>query len=331
MFMVPMTTGRDVLLMNSCYEDFVLTNDNGMMTWNKSFTHLEQFYLEPQRLTLLDEMTLREIDCDEPTMKKPSNQMFSFLEVENAIPLYKCVFEKYSIQKITTFTQIIDLIPQLKQYVIDDYRIIVPKEDFERIETLFPFVSLVTRSDDYFDHLNSTTPFSFTGTHYYSNVMLLVRLITNLVHIKLERHKRFQVHSGFIFEDRVIEKLEEYGFINSDITRINHKEFDLVMTRDNVIHNFQCKNNAYEISIIDINYVRMSRVNKRLCKYYKTAYNKEVGREKLIKDKLGLSTAHHYVVSRFPVLTNQDYVINFNELDEWLEKNFSKVKRQNAS
>src|SRR5690606_29494565 len=126
------------------------------------------------------------------------------------------------------------------QYVIDDYRIIVPKEDFEKIESRFSLLSLAIRSDNYFDHLNSTAAFSFTGTHYYSNVMLLVRLITNLVHIKLERHKRFQIHSGFIFEKKVVEKLEEYGFKKTDITRINHKEFDLVMTRGNTIHNFQC-------------------------------------------------------------------------------------------
>jgi len=321
-FMVQITTGRDILLMQSCYDDFELIDNGGIITWNKEFNPLDTFSLEPQRLTLIDQLELRPDTTSFIASKKPSNQMFSVLELDDTLDFYERIFSKYNVNKISSFIELKALVPILKKYVADDYRIAIPVHEFQQIQQNFPFLKLSIESNNYFEHLNSFAPFSSFGEIYYSNVMLVVRLMVNTLQSKLESNKRFQVNSGFIFEDRIVEILKDHGFQMTGITRINRKEFDVVTTRDGRIHNFQCKNNFFEISVVDLDYQKTARLNNKLCTYYESAYNKEVQRENLLKNKLGINKITHYVVSRFPVLTNQEYVINFNFLEGWLKQNF---------
>lgn len=323
-FMVSITTGRNILLMDACYEDFELTRIGGHIVPNKQFSHLEGLSLEPQRLTLVDELEFRPIYSEGALpYTKPLNQMFSFNEVKDALGLYERIFSKYKVNKISAFTELQKIVPYIEQYIDDDFRILIPIDDFDELVVKFPSLRLSINSDDYFEHLNSHTPFSPSGDFYYSNAMLFNRFIVNTLQSKLEKNKRFQVHSGFIFEDKIVEILERYGFKKTDITRINRKEFDVVTIKNNEIHNFQCKNNLFEISIIDLDYKKTAKLNNKLCSYYESAYKKEIQREDLLKNKLGISKITHYVISRFPVLTNQDFVINFNSLEQWL-KNMNK-------
>src|SRR3546814_1413257 len=62
---------------------------------------------------------------------------------------------------------------------------------------------------------------------------------------------RFQIHAGFIFEDKVAADLASYGFAVTDITRINRQEFDVVTVLGDVIHNFQCKNNWIDLGKLE--------------------------------------------------------------------------------
>ncbi|MDP2388508.1 MAG: hypothetical protein Q8M29_19195 [Bacteroidota bacterium] len=321
-YMVQLTTVRNILLQEMCYEDFEMYNNQGVITWNKEFSHLEDLSLEPQRLTLIDQIEFRNIDCLKGlSSSKPNNQMFSFNEVEDSIALYECVFNNYGVDKIAIFVEIKKITPFLREFICEDYRIVIPESEFKTLQQRFSNLALTLESNDYLDHLNSFSPFSYSNGEYYSNVMLFVRFITNSLTIKLERNKRFQIHSGFIFEDRVTKILERYGFENSGVTRINRKEFDLVMTRNGEIHNFQCKNNLFEISLIDLDIKRTARINSKLCKYYDDAYAKEVSREDLIKNKLGMNNITHYIVSRFPVMSNQNFVVCFKDIEDWLKKN----------
>ncbi len=321
--MIQLTTARNIMLMDTCYDDFELKNNNGTLTWNKDFSHLENNSFEPQRLSLLDQIEFRKIDCfKDLTSSKSSSQMFSFDEVENTIALYDCVYKNYNVDNILAFIEIKKIVTLLRKYVVEDYKIIIPENEFNILQSQFQNLNLSETSNNYFDHLNSFSPFTSSVNVYYSNAMLFTRFITNLLTIKLEKRKRFQIHSGFIFEDRVIEILECYGFKNSGVTRINRKEFDLITTRNGEIHNFQCKNNLFEISLIDSNIKKTAQINSKLCTYYDAAFKKEKDRESLIKKKIGLNKVTHYVVSRFPVMTNQKFVICFNELENWLRQNF---------
>ena len=150
-------------------------------------------------------------------------------------------------------------------------------------------------------------------------MVLLTRFATRTLSQSLLKNKTFQIHSGFIFEDKVSEILENKGFVPTDITRINHKEFDLITIKNNKIYNFQCKNNYIDISRVNFDYKKIGRFNMRLCKYYESALIKEKDRESLIKEKTKINDIQHFVISRYPVITRNERIINFADLSEWEE------------
>lgn len=55
--------------------------------------------------------------------------------------------------------------------------------------------------------------------------------------------------------------------------------------------------------------------------FHETALWKEEGREHLLKEKIGIEKVNHFVVSRFPVITDNERVIPFNRFDEWCAEN----------
>src|SRR5690606_5026035 len=124
-----------------------------------------------------------------------------------------------------------------------------------------------------------------------------------------------QIHSGFIFEDKVSKILDNKGYKPTGITRINHKEFDLITIKDNKVFNFQCKNNYIDISRVNHDYKTIGRFNQRLCRYYENALIKEEKRENLIKSKTGINDIEHFVISRYPVITRNKRIINLVDLE----------------
>lgn len=321
-YCVPITTARNIRLLDLCYDDFKAYVVEGTVTWNKDDTYLEGLSLDPKRLTILDQIEYGKGDVlSEYKSTRPSGMMFSFEELEDVLAMYQCVFNGYAVDSIGIFQDLNQLIPMLRQFVVDDYLIKVPLCEFKKLSEQFPKLVLTVKSIDYYKHLNSVAPFTSCETHYYTNTVLFTRFISHWLTIKLERSKRYQIHSGFIFERRAMGVLEKHGFIDTEIHRINRKEFDLITTRDGEAFNFQCKNNLFEVSLIDENIQKTAKINKRLCDYYIQAYEKEVKREDLIKNKLGVDKVTHYVISRFPVMSAEDFFIPFNKLDSWLSEN----------
>lgn len=141
----------------------------------------------------------------------------------------------------------------------------------------------------------------------------------------LVKNRSFQINSGFVFEDKVSDILATNGFTITGLTRINHKEFDLITIRNGKVYNFQCKNNFIDISRVDLDYKKIGRLNTRLCNYYVKALIKEAEREKLITDKTGITDIEHFVISRYPVVTRNPKIINFTDLEAWIEKTAAKV------
>ena len=96
----------------------------------------------------------------------------------------------------------------------------------------------------------------------------------------------------------------------------------MVCVKDDVIYNFQCKNNYMSVASIGVKESDVaSRYNRRLMNYYDAAFRKEVNREQLLTEKLGLEEIKNLVVSRFPVVTDNKFIIPFNRLEEWLATN----------
>ena len=229
-------------------------------------------------------------------------------------------YEKYKLADSKVYKDFGRLMTDVKPFFKDEYCIEIPLEHFIDIERKYTSLKLVCNTSDLYDLMNTRVAFIKKGQIYYANYFFLMRYYTNTVVDYLYKNKTYQIDSGFLFEKKVKELVEKYGYTYQDTCkRIDHKEFDVVCVKGDCIFNFQCKNNYFNASSIDSNMVNVtSQYHKRLGKYYEKSLKKEVDREHLLMEKLGLTKIEHYIISRYPVICNNDRVIPFNRLEDWL-------------
>lgn len=316
--LVNITTAYYNLLLNHCLSDFELESDGNIAKRNFEYNHLEGFFMEPERLSLIDQMELRpELVNTKTMLPKTSNKIFSFSEVANTMLLFEGAFEKYKISDNIVFKELNSLFCDIAIFLQDDYHLVIDKNNFESISSKYKSLTLYSSSDKYFENLNNYYPFQKVENTYYTTVVLLTRFAYRTLSQSLLKNRTFQINSGFVFEDKVSKILEKKGYKPTDITRINQKEFDLITIKDNKVYNFQCKNNFIDISRVNFDYKKIGKYNQRLSKYYESALIKEKLREDLIKSKTKINDIEHFVISRYPVITRNKKIINFTDLDKW--------------
>lgn len=289
------------------------------------YYNLEGFFLEPQILSMQDQLEFRYEQTETTQLiEMPDNKIFSFIEAENNILMTSSIFEKYKINKTAEYIELSFLVQKLKYFCSDDFNICVPKDIFkDEIEPYIKKVKIFLTCNDYVHASNFVSLFQLVDNVYYTSVVLLNRFVTNRIQLPLNKNKSFQINSGFVFEDKVKRILEQKGFHVTDITRIKRKEFDVITLKNNKIYNFQCKNNFIDISRLQEDPLMMARLNNKLIKKYIKAHRKELEREKLVTDKLNINEIEHFVVSRYPVISEIDYIINFNKLEKFIDSRFS--------
>ncbi|MFH2142173.1 MAG: hypothetical protein ABIJ97_07110 [Bacteroidota bacterium] len=317
-------------LLLELYNDFKVISDGKKMIGNYQYQPLEKLFNEPERISLMDQVLFRADQLkkyDSKTLEK--NKIFSILELQNSIKLIESSYSFYSIEE-SDFKVYKSIIYKLLDNINDDYFMSISVIEFNSIISFYSERTqkeikqyLLNKSDNYAVNLNSYHPLIKVGSYYNSNLNLMMRFLYYYKNVVLYKIKRFQIHSGFVFEDIIKEKLKGKGFKITDITRINQKEFDVVTIKDNTIHNFQCKNNSIDLALIESNPKRFNRYNRYLVNYYYKALEKEKKRENLLTKKLNISNIEHYVISRFPVITSENRIVSFNELDSWIDKNFA--------
>lgn len=316
--LINITTSYYNLLLNHCLPDFEIISDGETAIRNFEYNHLEGFFMEPEKLSLIDQMELRpDLVIRKEMLPKSTNKVFSFSEVANAVSLFQGAFEKYQITVSPEFKELNSLFCDIAIFLKDDFHIIIEEIYFNKIAKKYKSITLYNDTTDYFENLNNYYPFQKLNGTYYSSVVILSRFVYRTLSRALLRNKTFQIHSGFIFEDKASQILEKKGYKPTGITRINQKEFDLITIKGNKVFNFQCKNNTIDISRVNFDYKKIGRLNKRLCRYYEKALTKEENREVLIKNQTGLDTIEHFVISRYPVITRNERIINLSDLDKW--------------
>jgi hypothetical protein len=283
---------------------------------------LDPWFADPERASIV---VMNELRGDEITMpgSEPVDpkKIFSAAELRNSIKLLGASYEAFGLND-SHFQTMAALISGLSHRCRDDYVVAIGKpklrallrkqanSDPEEMERL-----LINRpSTDYAVITNAFEPFVDVGDAVVSNVNLLSRFLYAFKDVHLGSRRRFQIHAGFIFEEMVARELTRLGFDVTDIKRINRKEFDVVATSDGVIYNFQCKNNAIDLSNVETDRDLFVRYNRRLVCYYLRAIAKEERREHLLKSKLGLDAVRHFVISRFPVVTTEDRIVCYNRI-----------------
>jgi len=305
------------------FRDFTLTSDGIGSYASHEYDPLESAFLEPETVGLLDMYTQRSDQVELPRRESlDETKIFSAPELRNGVRLIQAAYECFGLNDLE-FATLARLISAFSRSCEQNYFIRIETSRFRailRAQTAFNADELerllVNRVGDFAAASNSFEPFIETGGYMVSNVNLLTRFLNAFKNIHLGSRKRFQIHAGFIFEDKVAADLARYGFKVTDITRINRQEFDVVTILGDVIHNFQCKNNWIDLGKLESDRRLLARYNRRLDRYYRTALRKEVEREGLLLEKLKAARIEHYVVSRFPVITENPCVINYNRLSE---------------
>jgi len=312
------------------YDDFTVISDGKKMTGNHQYQPLEKLFNEPERISLIDQVIHRADQLKKFESKKvEKNKIFSIPELWNSIELIESAYSFYEIEE-SEFKIFKTIINKLLESVSEDYYMSISSVEFDNIISFYSEktqkeirAQFLNKSNNYTINLNSFHPLIKVDSNYISNLNLLMRFLYYYKNLVLYKKKRFQIHSGFVFEDMIKTELAGKGFSVTDITRINRKEFDVVTTKDNVIHNFQCKNNSIDLTLIESKPKSFNRYNRYLVSYYYKALEKEEKRENLLIKKLKISNIKHYVISRFPVITTENRIISYNNLDSWIKNNFA--------
>jgi hypothetical protein len=318
---VPITSYHLKLAHLEIFGDFNLEVDEIGARASHWFEMLDDSFLEPERASI---MTMAELRRGEFVLPKRESldpkKVFSAAELRNSADLVGATYAAFDLND-SDFAAMTQLVRHLSRFCQDDYYIEIGKQKLRAILRMQSSLDpdelerlLVNIPSDYVSSTNTYEPFIDMGDAVVSNVNLLSRFLYAFKNVHLHSRRRFQIHAGFIFEDMVKRDLSGMGFQVTDIKRINRKEFDVVATHGGVIYNFQCKNNWIDLSKVEAERALYVRYNRTLTNYYRRALAKETNREHLLKDELDLSRVEHYVISRFPVITADARIINYNQI-----------------
>lgn len=320
---IPVTTAFNAMLQCRCLPDFEATiHQDGILEFSDAYTQLEDGFLEPVRMTECD---LLEFDKDikkKLLRKSSSSKLFSRDAFDANLHNMSVYFADYGISENALYLEIKKLADDVLHYLHDDFEIAIPESDFRKICHKHPSLVLYKDMSGYFEVTASRYPFFRIGRIYYSTILFFQRYIVNAINRSLERKKKFQIDSGFVFEKRVVDLVKGYGFeYRKTCKRIEHKEFDVVCVKDGCIYNFQCKNNYINVQKIDTNWIKTAAQKHRtLAHAYDKALEKEHNREDMLKQELGMDRIESFVITRFPVITPNQRVVSFNIMPVYLEE-----------
>lgn len=312
---------RSALIQSYLLPDFHAVICNDGVCFSQEYNQLDERGLEPTPYSYVDVLKYRwaslgSIRSTSPNTLYDRNYLKDHL---HNLPIY---YQNYLLGNKLEFVQLKSLMNDLLKYCHDDYAIRISNEQYNHLSRKYDALTLYREPKDYFDALELRTLFFKCYDGYYSTILFATRYIDNVVFSLLQRNKKYQIDSGFVFEDAVSDILSESGFIRQkNCKRINRQEFDVVCIRDGEIYNFQCKNNYLDVRNMQINVASIVKNHRRLLSTYRRALKKERNRESLLMDKFHINKIHHYVISRYPVISNDMHIIPFNRLKEFIANN----------
>lgn len=300
------------------YDDFSLSLHQRGFIASHSYPTLDGMFLEAERVPIVETAANARPIGLEPL--RP-DRVFSAAELRNDVALTEAAFAEFELER-TAFAGQAALARELSYRAEDDFWVTLSPAELEALADKHGISAahrhlLVATSTTFVEALNGYAAFVAVGGELRGTVTLLSRFLYNFKNLCLYGNRRFQIRSGFIFEQRVKDELTRQGFEVQSIKRIGRKEFDVVATRDSVIFNIQCKNNLIDPSWIDLDPARFIRTNRTLERYYQRAIAKERSREQLLRDHLGLDRVEPFVITRFPIVTTNPRIIPLARIREF--------------
>lgn len=303
------------------FEEFTLHISGNGFYGSHEYPMLDGMHLEPERTSIVDMQSLDPAILDAANLEPVSSaRLFSASELRNDIRLMEAAYAEFDLAG-SEFRFAATFARHIADVAEDDYWVRLPRRKFERVADALRLPlglrqALIHRPGNYIENTNSYAPLIEVDGQLTGTVALLSRFIYYWRNVCLYKIRRYQIRSGYIFEKAVSEELEQQGFALTGVKRINHKEFDVVTTRNGVIFNVQCKNNLVDVAKLEANVWLFARYNRARSASYERALRKEVDREELLLNELGHARIEHLVVSRFPVATNNPRIISHSRIKE---------------
>ncbi|MBB5643981.1 hypothetical protein [Pedobacter cryoconitis] len=314
------STAHFQLLLDRCYTDHQVTAKNGMMQPNHHHINLEQGTLEPDPMSVEEYIAYGREELDPAYQKKaPENSIFSFEEIGNDLDLMEHIYRGFKINEVKAVPELRGLLAELMPFCKDGYAVEIGESLFKDLSDRYKNLDLLLGYQTFNELHNDYAPFRFWDGSYHTTLSLLTRFFYRLINGQLRRKKRFQIHSGFVFERKIGTVLGSAGFKILDFKRIDYKEFDVVTERNGELYNFQCKNNYIDVFRTNQDVTSIGRKNRAMVKSYERALIKEQLREGLLKNKFGINVVHNFVVCRFPLIHEHQSIINANRLQNWID------------
>jgi hypothetical protein len=316
---------RHIFLLRAL-DDYSIDIGPTSYTGNYFFQTLDAAFLEPERASIT-EIPPQNFDL-ELISRRPKidpRKVFSVAELCGELMALEAGYAEFDLASATSFATLARFIVECARYCRDDYYIELSAGQLTELMRLCNLPAdlqraLVDRSADYRDHINSFAPFVAVGGTRLSTITWLSRFSYRWTSVCLDKIKRYQVRTGFIYENQVKEALAKQGFNISEVKRIDRQEFDVLATKENVIYNVQCKNNLVDLTQMELSPKVAARYNRKLEKYYAGALRKEECREHLLKGKFGISAVKHVVLSKFPIATRNPKILAFREIGQFGER-----------
>lgn len=283
------------------------------------FEPLDDWFLEPERVSLVE---MFESGAEPPTDLEDLNpqMVFSAAETRNDSRFIEAAYREFGLVE-GDYGQMATFLLKLLHHSQDDYFIDVDRATFDaligeaRSKGVRGLSAVVSTRSDYVANTNEFAPVLLCADRYLSTVTLITRFLNHWKNVCLYKSRRFQIRSGFIFEESVRRKLTEQGYEVQDVRRIDRKEFDVIALDGDVIYNVQCKNNMVDLTRVESDRKRFVRYNKYLDGYYARALAKEEAREHLLRERFSRQSVRHFVISRFPVATENPRVLAYSKID----------------
>lgn len=307
------------LMLAWVYPDFALDVDEEGILASHSFNRLDSLFLEPER-TAITEMA----DVDFSGVKRVSvnrRMIFSKAELENDLAFIAAAYAEFNLHE-TSYGHLAAFIRNLLPLVVDEYFVRLTVKRFDELcsERKLPDAlrrALVVEGADYVYNTSTYAPFTCVGCDLVTSITLLSRFAHHWKNVCLNRVRRYQIRSGFIFEKSVKAALRAQEFDVTEIKRVGRAEFDVVATLDGVIYNVQCKNNLVDLNRIEADVRTFVRYNRSLDLAYRKSLEKERGREHVLLREIGLTAIKNFVVSRFPVATQNPCILAYGEISRF--------------
>ncbi|MGH0218503.1 hypothetical protein NKY68_00255 [Sinorhizobium meliloti] len=317
----PLTSARNALLIRTATDRLAINDRNTV-----EFASLDDLFLEPER-SRITEMELDEkgLSMLAQAEKLRPDRLFSAAELRNDLLLLEAAYSEFDLST-TKFGRAAALIRNISRNFVDrDFWIKIPARDLTKLVKRMEISpdlqdALVFRGTSYSESIDTYTPLVHVDGVFYSTVTLLSRFAYYWRARTLDKIKRFQIRSGFIFEKAVANHLREQGFEIKGIKRIDRHEFDVIALGDGVVWNIQCKNNFLDLAYLEASPARFARYNHRLVRSYERALEKDRRREHVLAVRTVSGEIEHVVVSRFPVICSDPRILPFSLIREFRQR-----------